>query len=160
MIMLPRKLKAILPIRNISDVVGGAPGNCTFLGYTAALSLMVCTTAILMTLNHFCYFLLVLAAVGSAFMPHSLVMWFVLVNVLTLLVYGGDKLAAVKAWRRVPETTLLIFGLLGGWPGAIFAQQLFRHKTQKQPFKSRFFLTVIINIIFILIVTYEFYLSH
>ncbi|ATF93823.1 DUF1294 domain-containing protein [Cedecea neteri] len=113
-----------------------------------------------MTLNHFCYFLLVLAAVGSAFMPHSLVMWFVLVNVLTLLVYGGDKLAAVKAWRRVPETTLLIFGLLGGWPGAIFAQQLFRHKTQKQPFKSRFFLTVIINIIFILIVTYEFYLSH
>lgn len=131
-----------------------------FVGYTAALSLIVGPTAILMTLNHFCYFLLVLAAVGSAFMPHSLVMWFLLGNVLTLLVYGGDKLAAVKGWRRVPEATLLIFGLVGGWPGAIFAQQVFRHKTQKQPFRRWFFITVIINVIFTLAVIYEFYLSR
>ncbi|WP_213713290.1 DUF1294 domain-containing protein [Cedecea lapagei] len=111
-----------------------------------------------MTLNHFCYFLLMLAALGSAFVPHSLGMWFVLVNVLTLLVYGGDKLAAVKGWRRVPEATLLLFGLTGGWPGAILAQQSFRHKTQKQPFRRWFIITVIINLIAVIVVVYEFYL--
>lgn len=113
-----------------------------------------------MILNYFCYFLLVLAAVGSALMPHSLGMWFVLVNVLTLLVYGGDKLAAVKAWRRVPEVTLLAFGFVGGWPGAMLGQQLFRHKTQKQPFRKWFFITVIINVIVVIAVVYEFYLSR
>ncbi|WP_312742698.1 DUF1294 domain-containing protein [Cedecea neteri] len=112
-----------------------------------------------MTFNHFCYFLLILAAVGSAVMPHSLIIWFVLVNVLTLLVYGGDKLAAVKGWQRVPEATLLFFGLTGGWPGAILAQQSFRHKTQKQPFRRWFFMTVIINLIAVIAVVYEFYLS-
>lgn len=113
-----------------------------------------------MILNQFCYFLLVLAAVGSALMPHSLVMWFGLVNVLTLLVYGGDKLAAVKAWRRVPEATLLIFGLVGGWPGAILAQKSFRHKTHKQPFRKWFFITVLVNVIVIITVVYKFYLSR
>lgn len=73
-------------------------------------------------------------------------MWLLLVNVLTVVVYGGDKMAARKAWRRVPEFTLLMFGLVGGWPGAIVGQQLFRHKTQKQPFKTYFIVSVILNI--------------
>ena len=41
--------------------------------------------------------------------------------------------------RRIPEVTLLVFGVVGGWPGAIMCQQIFRHKTQKQPFKTWFF---------------------
>ncbi|WNJ78513.1 DUF1294 domain-containing protein [Cedecea neteri] len=113
-----------------------------------------------MTLNPFCYFLLLLTAAGSMFMPYSLIMWFVLVNVLTLLVYGGDKLAAIKGWQRVPEATLLLFGLTGGWPGAILAQQSFRHKTLKQPFRRWFFITVIINLIAVFAIVYEFYLPR
>jgi uncharacterized membrane protein YsdA (DUF1294 family) len=77
-------------------------------------------------------------------------MWFVLVSALTLVIYGADKLAARKAWRRVPEATLLIFGVVGGWPGAILGQQLFRHKTQKQPFKTYFMITVILNVVLLL----------
>jgi len=77
-------------------------------------------------------------------------MWFVLVSALTLVIYGADKLAARKAWRRIPETTLLIFGVVGGWPGAILGQQLFRHKTQKQPFKTYFMITVILNVVLLL----------
>lgn len=73
-------------------------------------------------------------------------MWLLLVNMLTVVVYGGDKMAARKAWRRVPEFTLLMFGLVGGWPGAIAGQQLFRHKTQKQPFKTYFIVSVMLNI--------------
>lgn len=110
-----------------------------------------------MTLNLFCYFLLVVIAIGSTFLPHPFVMWFLLASALTFLIYGGDKLAARKSWRRVPESTLLVFGLLGGWPGAIVGQQLFRHKTQKQPFKTWFVITVILNLIVLLVAAYAFY---
>lgn len=99
-----------------------------------------------MNLNRFCYLLLSIAAVGSLFTPHSCAIWLLLVNILTLVVYGVDKMAARKAWRRVPELTLLVFGVVGGWPGAIVGQQLFRHKTQKQPFKTYFIISVILNI--------------
>jgi uncharacterized membrane protein YsdA (DUF1294 family) len=61
----------------------------------------------------------------------------------------GD-MARIK-WRREracaeSEATLLAFGVTGGWPGAILGQQLFRHKTQKQPFKTYFMLSVILSI--------------
>jgi len=103
-----------------------------------------------MNLNSLCYFLLVLTAVGSTLLPHPLPTWFVLASVLTLVIYGADKLAARKAWRRVPESTLLLFGVVGGWPGAILGQQLFRHKTQKQPFRTYFMITVVVNVVVLL----------
>lgn len=103
-----------------------------------------------MNLNSLCYFLLVLTAVGSTQLPHPLPTWFVLASVLTLVIYGADKLAARKAWRRVPESTLLLFGVVGGWPGAILGQQLFRHKTQKQPFRTYFMITVVVNVVVLL----------
>ena len=100
-----------------------------------------------MNLNRFCFLLLGLAALGSFFTLHPFMMWFLLVNVLTVVIYGVDKLAACKGWRRVPEITLLVFGVVGGWPGAIVGQQCFRHKTQKQPFKTYFVISVIVNIV-------------
>ncbi|ELJ9342564.1 DUF1294 domain-containing protein [Salmonella enterica] len=100
-----------------------------------------------MYLNRFCYLLLIFAAVGSIFTSHPVAMWFLLANVLTLAIYGIDKTAARKTWRRVPESTLLVFGVVGGCPGAIVGQQLFRHKTQKQPFKTYFIVSVIVSIL-------------
>ncbi|EJN2864284.1 TPA: DUF1294 domain-containing protein [Salmonella enterica] len=100
-----------------------------------------------MYLNRFCYLLLISAAAGSIFTSHPVAMWFLLANVLTLAIYGVDKTAARKTWRRVPESTLLVFGIVGGWPGAIVGQQLFRHKTQKQPFKIYFIVSVIVSIV-------------
>lgn len=99
-----------------------------------------------MTLNRFCYLLLFSAAAGSLFTSNPLVIWFVLINVLTMAIYGADKMAARKGMRRVPEATLLAFGVTGGWPGAILGQQLFRHKTQKQPFKTYFMLSILLSI--------------
>ncbi|EAZ9179556.1 TPA: DUF1294 domain-containing protein [Salmonella enterica] len=100
-----------------------------------------------MYLNRFCYLILISAAVGSIFTSHPVMMWFLLANVLTLVIYGIDKTAARKTWRRVPESTLLVFGVVGGWPGAIVGQQLFRHKTQKQPFKTYFIISVLVSIL-------------
>ena len=90
--------------------------------------------------------LIIFAALGCIFTSHPFVIWFLLANILTLAMYGADKMAARRAWRRVPESTLLLFGVVGGWGGAIAAQQLFRHKTQKQPFKTYFIISVIVNV--------------
>jgi len=38
---------------------------------------------------------------------------------------------------RTPESTLLMLAFIGGSPGAILGQQIFRHKTKKEPFRSR-----------------------
>jgi len=64
-----------------------------------------------------------------------------------MVIYGADKMAARKGMRRIPEVTLLVFGVVGGWPGAIMCQQIFRHKTQKQPFKTWFLMSVVVSIL-------------
>jgi uncharacterized membrane protein YsdA (DUF1294 family) len=66
-------------------------------------------------------------------------------SVLTFLVYWWDKSAAQKGSWRTPETTLHILSLCGGWPGALIAQQVLRHKTQKQPFRLILWITVLVN---------------
>ncbi|MGX5026622.1 DUF1294 domain-containing protein [Enterobacter asburiae] len=98
-----------------------------------------------MTLNRFCFVLLLFAAIGSLFSSYPFAMWVLLINMLTIAIYGVDKTAARKGMRRVPEITLLAFGAVGGWPGAILGQQLFRHKTQKQPFKTWFYVSVVLS---------------
>ncbi|WP_032939762.1 DUF1294 domain-containing protein [Citrobacter youngae] len=99
-----------------------------------------------MNFNRCCYLLLIFAATGCIFTAHPVLMWLLLANILTLAIYGVDKMAARKSWRRVPELTLLVFGVVGGWGGAIVGQQIFRHKTQKQPFKTYFIISVIVNV--------------
>ena len=99
------------------------------------------------TLNKFCFFLLLSTAIGSLFSAWPVAIWFLLINVLTMVIYGADKMAARKGMRRIPEVTLLVFGVVGGWPGAIMGQQIFRHKTQKQPFKTWFLMSVVVSIL-------------
>ena len=98
-------------------------------------------------LNRFCFFLLLCTAIGSLFSAWPVAIWFLLINVLTMVIYGADKMAARKGMRRIPEVTLLVFGVVGGWPGAIMGQQIFRHKTQKQPFKTWFLMSVVVSIL-------------
>ena len=62
------------------------------------------------------------------------------------VLYWLDKRAARAGYRRVPERTLHLVGVLGGWPGALLAQRQFRHKTVKQPFQAIFWATVAINL--------------
>lgn len=75
-------------------------------------------------------------------------------SLLTFMAYAFDKSAASAGRWRTRESTLLLLGLVGGWPGAIFAQQLLRHKSTKTSFRSAFWITVITNVgIFLLFYT-------
>ena len=74
--------------------------------------------------------------------------WLVLyygASIITYGVYARDKTAAQNAGRRVPESTLHLMSLVGGWPGALIAQALLRHKTRKTSFLIGYWLTVIVN---------------
>lgn len=70
---------------------------------------------------------------------------YLLVSAITFMAYAADKSAARQGRWRVPEASLHLLALLGGWPGALLAQRMFRHKTRKQPFRTVFWLTVLLN---------------
>lgn len=77
-------------------------------------------------------------------------------SAVAFLLYAQDKWAARAGRWRVPESTLLAVGLIGGWPGAIIAQQILRHKTKKPSFRLRFWATVALNVaIFIALVLFR-----
>ncbi|WP_417910014.1 DUF1294 domain-containing protein [Candidatus Electronema sp. PJ] len=71
--------------------------------------------------------------------------WYLLISLLTFVIYAKDKSAAAKGSWRIPENTLHFLALIGGWPGALLAQQVLRHKSKKQPFRFVFYLTVLLN---------------
>ena len=68
-------------------------------------------------------------------------------SLVAFAAYGIDKSAARRGATRISEQTLLLLGLVGGWPGALVAQQLFRHKTRKRSFRRAFWGTVGVNIL-------------
>lgn len=99
-----------------------------------------------MNINSLCRILFALSAMVSLLQRDSLITWLFLVNILTFFTYGMDKYAAKNTLRRVPESTLLFFGFSGGWPAALCGQEIFRHKTKKQPFRHDFIISIILNI--------------
>ena len=67
-------------------------------------------------------------------------------SLVTLCFYGIDKSAAKQKKWRVKESTLHFMSFLGGWPGALLGQKMFRHKTNKRSFRFMFWLTLILNL--------------
>ncbi|NMF90984.1 cold shock and DUF1294 domain-containing protein [Aromatoleum petrolei] len=74
-------------------------------------------------------------------------------SVVCYVVYAADKRAATADRWRVSEDTLLGLGLIGGWPGAIVAQQVVRHKSNKATFRAKFWVTVIVNVLAFLVLS-------
>jgi uncharacterized membrane protein YsdA (DUF1294 family) len=67
-------------------------------------------------------------------------------SLLCFALYAVDKSAARAGRDRISESMLLSLGFVGGWPGAIVAQQVFRHKTAKLAFRIRFWISVAANV--------------
>lgn len=90
--------------------------------------------------------LLIVALAAQGSVPVIVPLTFVLLSIASYLVYWWDKDAATAKLRRTPESTLHLLDLFGGWPGALIAQQRFRHKTAKASFQSTFWITVLLNL--------------
>ena len=67
-------------------------------------------------------------------------------SLAAFMAYAFDKSAAIAKRWRTPEQTLHLLSLAGGWPGALLAQQLLRHKTSKPDFVGVFWITVALNV--------------
>jgi len=79
--------------------------------------------------------------------PYWVGLLYVGASIVTFVAYAVDKRAAVEGDWRVPEGSLLALGVVGGWPGAIVAQQVFRHKTMKASFQGMFWISVVVNVL-------------
>lgn len=88
--------------------------------------------------------LVLIAAMGK--LSWSIVGWYALIGAVTYLVYAKDKEAAQKGTWRTPESTLHLLSILGGWVGAMMAQNYLRHKTKKPEFRLAYYLTVLVNL--------------
>ena len=77
-----------------------------------------------------------------------------ILNFVTMLVYGIDKFKAKKGKWRIPKSTLLQLADMGGSIGAWLGMRVWRHKTQHKKFKYG------IPVIFILQVALCFYLLY
>ena len=64
-------------------------------------------------------------------------------SAFTFVAYRSDKRRAEAGASRFPESTLHVAELIGGWPGAYFAQRIFRHKTAKTSFQVVFWMIVL-----------------
>lgn len=71
---------------------------------------------------------------------------YAVVSVVTLFVFEHDKRCAGEGGRRVPEGTLHVLELLGGWPGSYIGQHVFKHKTRKPSYQVVFWLIVAIHL--------------
>lgn len=67
-------------------------------------------------------------------------------SLLLFSLYAIDKRRAKLFGQRMPERFLHRLAVMGGWPGAIAGQFLFRHKTKKRSFRVVFFLTLIVHL--------------
>ncbi len=78
-------------------------------------------------------------------LPLIILSVYIAVSLLTFGLYAKDKSAAQTGRWRTSESTLHLFSLIGGWPGATIAQSLLRHKSNKFSFRVVYWFTVIVN---------------
>ena len=78
-------------------------------------------------------------------MPIQILYLYLAASAFTFLVYAKDKWAAQSGRWRTKESSLHTLALIGGWPGALIAQQMLRHKSRKDAFQFVFWATVVVN---------------
>ena len=61
--------------------------------------------------------------------------YMILINGISIILYGIDKVLSIRKAYRISEFTLLMTGFLGGVIGSILGMKFFRHKTLKLKFK-------------------------
>lgn len=81
----------------------------------------------------------------TARVPLSVLGLYAGASLVTFVAYAIDKSAAQSGRWRTQESTLHLLALIGGWPGALVAQNRLRHKSSKTSFLVVFRATVLLN---------------
>ena len=97
------------------------------------------------TLLTLVFFVFLGFAVVKLQLPFYILAGYLGLSTVTFLAYAFDKSAAEARRWRTKEDTLHLLALIGGWPGALLAQNWLRHKSKKTSFQAVFWVTVILN---------------
>ncbi len=93
-----------------------------------------------------------LLSLGSAIALHFFISlnlaisWLISVNMTALLLYGYDKIQAIRDEFRVPEKIMHTIVLIGGGIGGLAAMIIFRHKIRKAKFQLVFWIILALQI--------------
>jgi len=90
-------------------------------------------------------FLVIVGIAVASGLPPVILGFYMVVSLMTFIAYADDKSAARKGAWRTKESTLHLLSLIGGWPGALVAQNKLRHKSRKVSFRAVFWMTVLFN---------------
>ena len=91
------------------------------------------------------FFVTLLAATLTGKLPPPVLWLHAAASFTAFVAYWIDKRAARTGRWRTRESTLHLLALVGGWPGALVAQQHLRHKSAKTSFRAVFWATVLLN---------------
>lgn len=80
---------------------------------------------------------------------NTLIIYYLIMNVIGLLIMKIDKNRAIRHEYRISEKTLWIIAWLGGAVGTTLGMQMFRHKTKHLSFKAGFPLLAVIDLILV-----------
>ncbi|MCT6698223.1 cold shock and DUF1294 domain-containing protein [Rheinheimera sp. 4Y26] len=92
------------------------------------------------------FLLLLGAAAVFRLLPWQIACYYLGWSALTFVSYASDKKAAKQRRWRTAESTLQLLAALGGWPGAVLAQNKLRHKSSKHSFLWLFRLMILLNL--------------
>jgi len=92
-----------------------------------------------------CFLVSIVVAVVAGRLPIAVLALYLVASLVAFFAYAFDKSAALRNQWRTQESTLHLFALVGGWPGALAAQRLLRHKSAKASFQATFWATVVLN---------------
>lgn len=81
----------------------------------------------------------------DSFLFKLMIVYVIVMNSITFILYGVDKYKAKHDRFRIPEATLLLCGYLGGAYGAAIGMQVWHHKTRKWKFR----IAVPVSIVFV-----------
>lgn len=79
----------------------------------------------------------------------TLLIYLLIINVVTFIIAGIDKRAAVYNRWRVPEKTLFGLSIIGGAVGLYIAMFFFRHKTKHASFTIGIPVIIVIHLVLI-----------
>ena len=89
---------------------------------------------------------MLLLSVFTGKLPLIIAGLYLVMSFIAFVAYAIDKSAAQNGRWRTRESTLHMFSLVGGWPGAFFAQRKLHHKSSKEEFKTVYWVTVLVNL--------------
>jgi uncharacterized membrane protein YsdA (DUF1294 family)/cold shock CspA family protein len=116
--------------------------NVTFIGNSSALPRRPGQKSLAVPVL---FLIFVAASVLLGNLPFVVLALYLAASAVSFILYARDKAAAARGQWRVAEDTLHLLSLLGGWPGALVAQNVLRHKSKKASFQLVFVATVILN---------------